>query len=255
MFINRSLNEKLIGQTNADKPSPLVVFPTGTTGSFHGVSKSSREDGRRVRKVRGAYTRRQGDATAAGASTLKSSLLINFGLQRCRNDAASVRVPWFVSLPETSSSVSQGTWQGGYQELNSLWPANGPLMVFTYGDTLYLLICRSPAAAAFRCQKSARREKNLMCLERKEFRRQLHMFQKWQTENTVLRERAKLREMQVPKPPRPTDASTAVVEDGMHLVPSCQLLCRHHRFTGTQPYRNFSWVLAFKVPLLALRVL
>lgn len=62
-----------------------------------------------------------------------------------------------------------------------------------------------PAAAAaagtFSCQKSARREKNLMCLERKEFRRQLHMFQKWQTENKALRERAKLREMQVDAQP------------------------------------------------------
>ncbi|CAB1111317.1 unnamed protein product [Ectocarpus sp. CCAP 1310/34] len=48
-----------------------------------------------------------------------------------------------------------------------------------------------------RCKKTARREKNLMVLERKEFRRQLHMFQKWQTENSNLREKARAQEMQV----------------------------------------------------------
>ncbi|CAM9509981.1 unnamed protein product, partial [Hapterophycus canaliculatus] len=48
-----------------------------------------------------------------------------------------------------------------------------------------------------RCQKSGRRENNLMNLERNEFRRQLHMFQKWQAENKDLREKARHQEMQV----------------------------------------------------------
>lgn len=41
----------------------------------------------------------------------------------------------------------------------------------------------------------------MMRLERKEFRRQLHMFQKWQTENKELRDKAKLQEAQVPPLP------------------------------------------------------
>ncbi|CAN0031183.1 unnamed protein product, partial [Ectocarpus sp. 12 AP-2014] len=62
-----------------------------------------------------------------------------------------------------------------------------------------------------KCEKTARREKNLMVLERKEFRRQLHMFQKWQTENSNLREKARAQEMQVVALRR----QLAVIESGL----------------------------------------
>lgn len=49
----------------------------------------------------------------------------------------------------------------------------------------------------YRCQKSARRENNMVALERQEFRRQLQIFQKWQTENKDLRRKVKLQDLQV----------------------------------------------------------
>lgn len=48
-----------------------------------------------------------------------------------------------------------------------------------------------------RCLKSSRRERNLVALERKDFRRQLQMFQKWQTDNKELRRKVKQTEAQV----------------------------------------------------------
>lgn len=63
-----------------------------------------------------------------------------------------------------------------------------------------------------------------MALERKEFRRQLHMFQKWQTENSNLREKAKAQEMQVIPLSRPKGVGIreydASFQNGVHQARS-----------------------------------
>lgn len=68
-------------------------------------------------------------------------------------------------------------------------------------NTISIDICSSFLVWVYcRCEKNARREVNLVALERKEFRRQLQIFQKWQSENKELRQKVKFQDTQVSAP-------------------------------------------------------
>lgn len=73
-----------------------------------------------------------------------------------------------------------------------------------------------------------------MSLERKDFRRQLHMFQKWQVENKELREKAKHQEMQVdPSLAIQFSRSSRVVNTGINDQP-----CNTSFLFGKGPIEN-----------------